>query len=66
MSSTKDIERHEEHHHLTVIRDGRDPTLPANHPVNSLSSTRKLAILCVLTYAGFLANFRSVTFIQYS
>jgi hypothetical protein len=61
MSSPKDTERHEEHHHLSLIRDGRDPTLPSNHPINALSSTRKLAILCVLTYAGFLANFRWVS-----
>lgn len=43
--------------HLALFRDGRDPLLPANHPVNALSKMRKLAILCTLSYAGFLANF---------
>ena len=42
---------------LELFRAGRDPTLPANHPVNALSDRRKLAMLCTLSFAGLLANF---------
>ncbi|WWC90310.1 uncharacterized protein L201_005243 [Kwoniella dendrophila CBS 6074] len=50
-------------HHLALIRDGKDPNLPANHPVNALSKWRKFFILLTLSYSGFLANF-SVAIIQ--
>jgi hypothetical protein len=61
MSAPKDVEQHHEHgHHVQVLRDGRDPKLPANHPVNAYSSLKKFSILAVLTYCGFLANFRFV------
>ncbi len=46
--------------HLELFRKGRDPTLPANHPVNALSDRRKFAILCTLSFSGLLANFASV------
>ncbi|WWC61522.1 uncharacterized protein I303_104106 [Kwoniella dejecticola CBS 10117] len=44
-------------------QDGRDPSLPANHPINALNKWRKFFILLTLSYSGFLANF-SVAIIQ--
>ncbi|KAE8541563.1 hypothetical protein D1P53_002926 [Cryptococcus gattii VGV] len=59
-SNRNDIESQQQNHqghHSNVLRDGRDPSLPANHPVNALSAMRKFFILCILSYSGFLANF---------
>ncbi|OWZ59582.1 hypothetical protein C356_00867 [Cryptococcus neoformans c45] len=60
-SSRSDIESQQHHHHRehhsALLQDGKDPSLPANHPVNSLSAMRKFFILCTLSYSGFLANF---------
>jgi hypothetical protein len=53
MSST-----HSEAHHRGLLRDGRDPTLPDSHPVNKLGAWHKFAILCTLSFSGFLANFQ--------
>ncbi|BGP04650.1 putative transporter [Rhodotorula toruloides] len=46
-----------------MFRNDVDPSLPPNHPLNSLSSLRKFLILLTLSYSGFLANF-SVAIIQ--
>lgn len=42
---------------LTSVQAGRDPSLPANHPMNALSDRRKFAILCTLSFVGLLTNF---------
>ncbi|WVW83541.1 hypothetical protein I302_105562 [Kwoniella bestiolae CBS 10118] len=47
----------------SYIRDGKDPSLPDNHPINALGRWRKFFILLTLSYSGFLANF-SVAIIQ--
>lgn len=40
-----------------MIKHGKNPNLPPNHPVNALSPWRKEAILYILSYAAMLANF---------
>lgn len=38
-------------------KDGRNPDLPANHPINALSKWRKFGILVALSFSGFLGQF---------
>lgn len=40
-----------------MIKQGKNPNLPPNHPVNALSPWRKEALLWTLSYCGALANF---------
>ena len=44
--------------HNKLFRDSKDSTLPDEHPINALGAWRKFVILVVLTYSGFLGNFR--------
>ncbi|WVQ61881.1 uncharacterized protein L199_000014 [Kwoniella botswanensis] len=53
----------QEDHSGYSYRDGKDPSLPPNHPINALGKWRKFFILITLSYSGFLANF-SVAIIQ--
>ncbi|KAM0756080.1 MFS general substrate transporter [Meredithblackwellia eburnea MCA 4105] len=48
---------------LPPSTDGRDTSLPPNHPINQLSPFRKTLILCILSFCGFLANY-SIAAIQ--
>lgn len=66
MNALPDLEssqKEEQGHHHHVLRDGHDPTLPANHPINALSPIRKLAILGILSFAAFLANYSAAAFL---
>jgi len=38
-------------------KDGRNPDLPPNHPINALSNWRKFGILATLSFSGFLGQF---------
>ncbi|TXT06171.1 hypothetical protein VHUM_03644 [Vanrija humicola] len=40
-----------------MIKDGRNPDLPPNHPINALSNWRKAGILASLCYCTFLNIF---------
>jgi len=48
--------------HESAVRDGRDPTLPPNHPINAFSKWKKLGILITLSFSGFLANYSAAAF----
>jgi len=54
-------QRHDHDHEVSpewdMIKHGKNPNLPPNHPVNALSPWRKAYILGALAYAGMLANF---------
>jgi hypothetical protein len=48
-----------------MLADGRDPDLPANHPINALSRTRKTLIMATLAYCGFLSQFACVCLLEF-
>lgn len=42
---------------LAEEKAGRNPDLPANHPINALSKWRKFGILVTLAFSGWLGQF---------